>query len=204
MSATGIYSHRMEGFDDEFEGVLEDGTGSAYWKFMAGLIQDWEQAFYSSPVPQTRKVLIRMSFLMSAGSKSFFGICSRLTKKGLGGSLAGGEHFISWIHEKDLIAGIDFLLKTPAIESPVNFSSPHPVRQKDLMKILRKQWKTPFGLPLSKGLLKTMSFFTGIPAGLLLKSLKVYPAKLLKHGFKFQYPDWEPASRDLVKRFQKL
>jgi NAD dependent epimerase/dehydratase family enzyme len=32
---------------------------------------------------------------------------------------------------------------------------------------------------------------------LILKSRRVVPARLLEHGFKFKYPDWRSAARDL-------
>ena len=203
MSATGIYSHRFEGFDDEFEGVLDQGDASDFSNFMKNLIQDWERACYSSQTPLTRKIILRMSFFMSVHPEGFFGLCTRLTKKGLGGSLAGGKQFISWIHEKDLIRSIDFILKDKSIKSPVNLSSPHPISQKNLMKTLRKKWNIPFGLPVGKSLLKVISFFGGVEPDLVLKSSRVYPKRLLKHGFKFEYPDWEQASEELVRRHKK-
>ena len=204
MSTTGIYSHRLEGFDDEFEGKLDEGKDSSFWKFITDLIQDWEQTFYSAPTPKTRKIILRMSFFMSASWEGFFGISSRLSKKGLGGSLAGGKQFISWIHEQDFISGIDFILKETSLESPVNFSSPSPIPQKDLMKILRKQWKAPFGLPVGKKMLKLASFLGGIEPDLVLKSSKALPTRLLNHGFKFKYSEWEQACQDLVKRYKLL
>ena len=201
MSSTGIYGHRMEGFDKEKEGVIDSSPPPSYWAFMTQLIQDWEQALSSAPCPKTRKIVLRMSFFMSVNPKGFFGICSRLAKKGLGGSLGGGEQFISWIHETDLLAGIDLILKDSSIESPVNFCSPHPLAQKDLMRILREQWKIPFGLPVGKRILKIMNFFGGVSPDLVLKSSKAYPQKLLNHGFQFQYPHWKQASKELVQRY---
>ena len=200
MSATGIYAHRLEGFDDEFEGKVDQGDSSDFWKFMSKLIQDWESTFYSSSTPFTRKIVMRMSFFMSTNKKGFFGTCSSLSKKGLGGSLGGGEQFISWIHEKDFIDAIDCILKEPKISSPVNFSSPYPISQKDLMKTLREQWNIPFGLSLGKRELKIASFFTGVHPDLVLKSFRVYPKKLLSYGFEFKYPFWHEACQELVQR----
>jgi len=200
MSATGIYPHRFEGFDDEYSSTLIQEQSP--WHFIKKLVQDWEQACYSSETPSTRKVILRMSFFMSLDPKGFFGLCSRLTKKGLGGSLAGGKQFVSWIHEKDLINSIDFILQNPSIKSPVNLCSPHPIPQKKLMKILRKQWNIPFGLPAGKTLLKLLGFF--IETDLMLKSSKVHPKRLLEQGFHFEYPHWEKACEELVKRYKKL
>ena len=204
MSAAGIYAHRLEGFDDEYRGQIDSSPSSSYWGFITNLIQDWEQAFYSAFSPKTRKVVLRMSFFMSAQPEGFFGICSRLARRGLGGSLAGGEQFISWIHERDFISGIDLILKERSLESPVNFSSPYPLPQKNLMRVLRKHWKVPFGFPVGKRMLKIAGFFGVINSDLVLKSSKAYPEKLLKHGFDFLYPEWEQASQELVQRYQKL
>ena len=35
---------------------------------------------------------------------------------------------------------------------------------------------------------------------LILKSRRVVPARLLEHGFTFQYPDWRGAARDLCRQ----
>ena len=32
---------------------------------------------------------------------------------------------------------------------------------------------------------------------LVLKSRRVVPGRLLEHGFRFRFPDWEDAARDL-------
>jgi NAD dependent epimerase/dehydratase family enzyme len=37
---------------------------------------------------------------------------------------------------------------------------------------------------------------------LILKSRRVVPGILLKHGFEFKFPTWPEAARDLVRRMK--
>jgi NAD dependent epimerase/dehydratase family enzyme len=37
---------------------------------------------------------------------------------------------------------------------------------------------------------------------LILKSRRVIPARLLETGFRFQYPQWQDAARDLCQRWR--
>ena len=205
MSTAGIYSHCFEGFNDEFKGKIgvEEGNIPENWKFTFKIAKDWEKAFNSIKTEKTRKTAVRMAFIMSPDKGGFFSICSRLSRIALGGSVAGGKQFISWIHDKDFISAMDYIIQNEKISSPVNFSSPYPLPQKDLMKILRKEWAVPLGLPITKGMAEIGSFFLRIDTELILKSSKVIPKKLLDHGFKFKFPKWGRAAQDLVRRYKK-
>ena len=51
--------------------------------------------------PATRKVALRTAMVLSTQSGSVFPVLRRLVRFGLGGSMAGGRQFVSWIHEED-------------------------------------------------------------------------------------------------------
>ncbi|MBC6415081.1 MAG: TIGR01777 family protein [Bdellovibrionales bacterium] len=203
MSAATIYSHLFEGFNDEFEGNMGFLELPKNWGFISKLARDWEEAVNFVSTNKTRKVIVRMSFLMSPQKGGFFSICSKLSHLGLGGSLAGGKQFISWIHDKDFISAIDYIIKNEDLKGPVNFSTPHPISQKDFMKILRKEWKIPFSLPVTRTMAKIGAFVLKLDTQLILRSSKVIPRKLLNHGFSFQYPHWKEAVQDLVTRYKQ-
>jgi hypothetical protein len=44
--------------------------------------------------------------VMSPGRGGVFDVLCALTRAGLGGSIAGGRQFVSWIHERDFMAAL--------------------------------------------------------------------------------------------------
>ena len=47
----------------------------------------------------------------------------------LGGPVAGGRQYASWIHERDFVRAILFLLEREDIDGPVNIAAPNPVAE---------------------------------------------------------------------------
>ena len=46
--------------------------------------------------------------------------------------------------------------------------------------------------------------FMGTETELVLKSRRVVPGRLLEDGFRFRFPDWRDAARDLCRRWKAL
>jgi uncharacterized protein (TIGR01777 family) len=116
-------------------------------------------------------------------------------KKFVGGPLGSGKQWFSWIHMEDLLNAFLFVLDNKDINGPVNFSSPNPVTNKDLGKALGKVLCRP-------SFVKTPGFMLRMVLGefgsVLLEGQKVIPAKLMKHGFQFRYPDIISALEEAV------
>jgi NAD dependent epimerase/dehydratase family enzyme len=68
------------------------------------------------------------------------------------------------------------------------------------MRGLREACGVPFGLPTNKWMVEIGAVFMRTETELILKSRRVVPARLLEHGFKFKYPDWRDAARDLCRQ----
>ena len=62
----------------------------------------WERA-QPSRTPRTRKVALRAAMVMSPDRGGVFDTLSAMTRRGLGGAIAGGRQFVSWIHERDFV-----------------------------------------------------------------------------------------------------
>ena len=200
MSAVSIYSHRLDPPPHtEAEGQIgEDPSLPENWQAISNLVQDWEKAMDSSPTEKTRKIAVRCGVVMGLNKGGAFNIFLKLCQFGLGGSVAGGEQKVSWMHEQDFVQAIDFLIKNKNISGPVNFCSPQPLSQKELMKILRENMGIKFGLPAPKWLIELSAYLIQVDSELSLKSRLVIPKMLSDNGFKFQFPDWRSASKHLV------
>jgi NAD dependent epimerase/dehydratase family enzyme len=202
MSTATLYAHSLEAAHDDFTGSLggPGSPGPRSWDFSVSIGRRWEEAQTSAPTPRTRKVALRSAIVLMPGPRSIFNILLGLTRWGLGGTIAGGRQVMSWIHGEDFIRAIRFLLEREDIEGPIIIAAPGPLPQKKFMANLRKAMGMSFGLPATAWMMEIAAFLIRTESELTLKSRNVYPARLLKEGFQFTWPDWEPSAADLVRR----
>jgi uncharacterized protein len=205
MSTATIYAHRFDGPNDESTGLIggKEPDAPSDWKFSIEIATAWERAQKEASTPRTRKVALRSAMIMSPDRGGIFALLLGLTRTGLGGPIAGGRQFVSWIHERDFCRAIDFLIVHGDIEGPVNLAAPSPLSQRDFMAVLRAAWGTRVGLPATRWMAEIGAFFLKSDTELTFKSRRVVPARLLGAGFTFDYPEWPSAARDLVDRWRE-
>ena len=114
--------------------------------------------------------------------------------------MAGGNQFMSWIHEDDFCRAVEWLIGRDELSGPVNIASPNPIPHRDMMKILRRECRVPFGLPATRWMLEVAAFVHRTEAELILKSRRVVPGRLLASGFQFRFPRMEDAVREIERR----
>lgn len=204
MSTATIYAHRFDAPNDEATGLMggEEPDAPAYWKVSVDIAKAWEEAQREASTPRTRKVALRTAMVMSPDRGGIFDVLLGLTRRRLGGAAAGGRQFVSWIHDRDFVRAIQFLLEREDFEGAVNLSSPNPLPQRDFMARLREASNVKLGLPATKWMLELGAFFMRTDTELLLKSRRVVPGRLLEAGFSFDFPEWPAAARELVERWR--
>jgi hypothetical protein len=155
-----------------------------------------------NPSPHSRLIVsrnVRAGSSHSAGPTK--GRASSASRAGLGGTIAGGRQFVSWIHERDFTRAIELLIARDDLDGPVNLASPSPLPQRDFMAALRAAKGMRLGLPATKWMVEIGAFFLRTDSELILKSRRVVPGRLLDAGFRFDFPEWAPAAQDLVARW---
>lgn len=202
MSTATIYSHRFDADNDEINGQIggEEPDAPSYWRFSIDIAQAWERTLCDALTPVTRKVALRTAMLMSPNPGGTFSIFLMLVRCGLGGTVAGGHHYVSWIHDRDFVRAVEFLLERKDLTGPVNLAAPGPLPQRDFMAGLRAAYGRSVGLPASKWMMEVAAFIHRTDTELILKSRRVVPTRLLEAGFSFEFPEWPAAARDLVAR----
>jgi uncharacterized protein len=200
-----IYAHRYDAPNDEATGILGGSEVGApdTWRFSIDVAQSWEQAANEVIVPETRKVLMRSAMIMSPDAGGVFDILLGLVRWGLGGASDDGRQYVSWIHDRDFIRAVYWLIDHRDLEGPVNLASPNPLPNAEFMRALRAAWGIRVGLPATKWMLEIAAFFMRTESELVLKSRRVIPARLLQSGFAFQYPTWPEAAADLCRRWRE-
>src|SRR6185312_14316265 len=111
MSTATIYRHDADHPMDEAAelGGEEQGV-PASWNFSIEVGRDWEDAFFSTSTPRTRKVAMRSAIVLSPDRGSIFEALLNLVRWGLGGKVGTGRQFVSWIHGEDFIRAVDWLI----------------------------------------------------------------------------------------------
>ncbi|MEV4001392.1 TIGR01777 family oxidoreductase [Actinomadura sp. NPDC049753] len=202
MSTATVYAHRFDAPNDEATGVIggtEPGV-PGYWAYSVKIAKEWERAQRQAGTPSTRKVALRSAMVMSPDRGGVFDYLLWLARLGLGGPVAGGAQYVSWIHDQDFVRAVEFLIARDDIVGPVNLAAPGPVPQRSLMRTLRTAWGVPVGLPATKWMAELGALALRTDTELLLKSRRVVPGRLLESGFTFHHPHWQEAAEDLVRR----
>lgn len=186
-SAIGFYGSRA---DESLEESSPAGEG-----FLAATVQQWELSTQEVENAGVRRVVIRSG--MALGKDG--GVLSKFLKSFrffVGGPLGSGKQWFSWIHGKDEIGAIRFLLEREDLSGVFNLVSPHPLTMKEFSKTLGRVMKRPSWFPAPALLLQIL--FGEMARETLLAGQRVLPSALLKAGYEFQYPEIERALGDIL------
>lgn len=203
-STATIYAHRYDAPNDEHTGLLgTEPDAPDTWKFSFDVATRWEDAFASAHAPATRKVAMRTALTLSPGAGGVFGVLLGLVRWRLGGRAGDGLQFVSWVHDRDFVAAVEFLLRREDLSGPVNIAAPEPLPNADFMRGLREAWGARFGLPAARWMIEIGARVMRTESELVLKSRRVVPHRLLEAGFAFRFPTWPEAARDLCERWRR-
>jgi len=203
MSTATIYAHSLDHANDEATGILGGAEPGApdTWRFSIDVAQEWERAATDADVPRTRKVLLRTAMVMSPDRGGVFDVLLGLVRWGLGGTQGNGRQYVSWIHDRDFVRALRWLIDRPDLAGPVNLASPNPLQNADFLRALRSAWGARLGLPATRWMLEAGAFVFGTETELVLKSRRVVPGRLLDSGFAFEFPTWPEAAADLCRQW---
>ncbi|SRR5712691_11331893 len=204
-STATIYAHRYEAPNDE-NGILGGSEPEApdTWRFSIEVAQAWERSLDEADVPSTRKVKLRSAIVMSPERGGAFDVLLNLVRHGLSGPAGDGRQYVSWIHYRDFIDAIRWIIGHDDLAGSINLAAPHPLPNADFMAALREAWGIGFGLPATRWMLEIGAFFLRTETELILKSRRVTPGRLLESGFSFKYSTWPEAALDLCARWRAV
>ena len=177
--------------------AMDDETGEIGFGFSVEVAKAWEKTFFDAATPHTRKVALRTAMVLGKNG-GVLPVLANLTRYGLGGKMATGMQYISWVHGRDMCRAIEFLIENN-LEGTVNVSAPHPLQNKIFMSLLREQLNQKIGLASTKWMLGLGAIFLRTETELILKSRWVLPSRLQKAGFQFEFPELKSALEDLLK-----
>lgn len=162
--------------------------------FLAKLCVAWEGSAAAAREAGVRVVTTRFGVVLHPGGGAL-GKMLPPFRMFLGGPLGSGAQWMSWIHMSDLTALLSFLLAKEDASGPWNATAPHPVRMKEFAHSLGRALHRPSLLPVPELVPRLL---LGEGADVVLTGQHVVPERALAAGFRFAFPELEPALRDLL------
>jgi uncharacterized protein len=186
-AAIGYYGDRGEAIVDESS---EPGEG-----FDSEVVQDWEKAAHEVESSGVRLVVVRTGHVLDPRG----GLLGRMLppfKLGVGGPLAGGDQYMSWIHIDDEIGILLWALDNEKVSGTINATAPNPVTNRELSQALGRALGRPAFVPVP-GI--TLDLMFGREFGAVLRGgQRVIPRRALDLGYEFRYTDIDGALKSLL------
>jgi uncharacterized protein (TIGR01777 family) len=180
--------------------IDEDAPPAAGPPQMAGVARAWEEA--AAGADATRQVVLRTDIVLDRGTPALDRLVT-LVRFGLGGRIASGRQWFSWLHIDDWLAiarwslGIDDV-PAPPPSGVLLATAPHPVRNAELMTALRRVLHRPHAPPTPEPLLRLGAVLLRTDPALALTGRRAVSARLSEAGFPFRHPGLDGGHADLL------
>jgi uncharacterized protein (TIGR01777 family) len=189
VQASGVSYYGPQGNNEITEGTP---PGQDY---LAKVAVEWEASTASVEALGVRRAIIRTGVVLSAEG----GALTRMLmpfRIFLGGRMGSGTQWFPWIHMKDEVAAIRFLIESETANGPFNLTAPVPVPNAEFSRLLGKQLGRPSTMAIPQFALRLLF---GEMATVLLDGQRAIPRRLLQLGFTFQFREADSALRDLLR-----
>jgi uncharacterized protein (TIGR01777 family) len=186
-SAIGFYGDRGEAIVDE---SAASGEG-----FDAEVVREWEAAAQEAEGLGLRLVIVRTGHVLNPRG----GLLAELLtpfKLGVGGPIAGGRQYMSWVHIDDETGILLWILDNEKVGGTINSTAPKPVTNREFSQALGRALHRPAVIPVP-GFALDLKF--GREFGAVLRGgQRVMPRRALDLGYEFHYTDIDSAFASLV------
>jgi uncharacterized protein (TIGR01777 family) len=191
-SAVGYYGARG---DERLDENAPPGTG-----FLARVCEGWERAAAAAIRLGVRTVILRTGVVLDPAD----GALGRMLppfRLGIGGPVAGGDQYISWIAPDDLVRMYLAALADPDWSGPANATAPEPVTNREFVHALGRVLHRSALLPIPAFALRALY---GEMAGVITTGQRARPARAAERGFEFRYPTIDGALAKALSRSSTL
>jgi uncharacterized protein len=186
-AAIGFYGDRGEAMVDE-----SSGPGEGYDSLV---VQEWERAAREVEGSGVRLAIVRTGHVLDADDGMLAELLTPF-RLGVGGPLAGGDQYVSWIHVEDEIRILLWALDNEKVSGTLNATAPNPVTNREFSKAIGRAIGRPAVMPVP-GLVLDLKF--GSEFGQVLRGgQRVMPRRALDLGYRFRFTDIDEALADLL------
>jgi uncharacterized protein len=176
-------------YGDHGDELLTEQSASGQG-FLAEVCRRWEAAADPARAAGIRVVHLRTALVQAAN-----GVLARqflLFRLGLGGRLGSGRQWWSWIALDDVVGLYRHALVTAELAGPVNAAAPNPVTNAEHAATVARVLRRPALLHVPRFAPRLLLADLG---DVLFDSIRVQPAVALASGYRFAFPELEPALR---------
>jgi uncharacterized protein (TIGR01777 family) len=186
-AAIGIYGDRGDAIVDESS---DPGDG-----YPSEVVGEWEKAAHEVDSTGVRLVIVRTGHVLDADN-GLLGELLTPFRLGVGGPLAGGRQYMSWIHIDDEIGILLWAIDNENVDGVINATAPNPVTNRELSQAIGRAIHRPAAVPVP-GLVLDLKF--GREFGHVLRGgQRVYPRRAIDLGYEFRFTEIDAALEDLV------
>jgi len=157
--------------------------------FLARICVEWEAQASKASALGMRVALVRTGVVLDRNGGALEKMLPPF-RLGVGGPVAGGRQFISWIHLDDLAGLIVAATRDERWSGPLNATAPEPVSNREFSRALGRALKRPALLPVPAAALQALY---GEMAEIVTRGARVVPAKALVLGFQFAHAELDEA-----------
>ncbi|AFY45630.1 TIGR01777 family oxidoreductase [Nostoc sp. PCC 7107] len=182
------------GYYGTSETATFDETSVSGNDFLAQVCQAWEAEATKVKDAGVRLVILRFGIVLGNG-----GALAKMIppfQLFAGGPIGSGRQWFSWIHLDDLVNLILQALNQSNMEGAYNATAPNPVRMNDLSQTLGEVLHRPSWLPVPAFAIEAL---LGDGAIVVLEGQQVLPKRTLESGFAYQYPNLQPALKQILR-----
>ena len=158
------------------------------------LCKKWEQLALNTASDKTRVCILRTGIVL-AKKAGALGKMVPPFQFYLGGPIADGKQYMSWIHINDMVNIILFLIENQTMQGVFNATAPNPVTNNEFSESLGNTLNRPSLLRMPEFVLRLLF---GEMADLLVFGQAVLPKAMNDAGFKFQYSELKPALENVL------
>jgi uncharacterized protein (TIGR01777 family) len=112
----------------------------------------------------------------------------------VGGPIGSGKQAFPWIHIKDWVSAIRYLMSNESARGVYNMIAPTQTSLAEFTKVLANVLHRPYWFPVPAFLMRNV---LGEMSVLILEGRFSQPKRLLESGYKFQFPGPREALTDL-------
>ena len=175
------------------QGELADESTPPGTDFLAQLTVEWEAATKSVEELGVRRFVIRSAVVL-AKDGGLLSLMALPIKLFAGGPLGSGKHAMPWIHIKDWVGGVRYLIENETAHGVYNLIAPTPISNAEFNRTLASIIHRPYWFPTPAYLLRII---LGEMSVLVVQGRFAQPKRLTQSGYRFQFEGAREALSDL-------
>jgi uncharacterized protein len=186
-AAIGYYGDRGDAIVDE-----SSNAGEGY---DSEVVREWEKAAHEVDAAGVRLVIVRSGHVLDADDGMLAELLTPF-RLGVGGPLAGGRQYVSWIHIADEVGILLWAIDNDEVSGVINATAPNPVTNREFSHAIGRAINRPAVMPVP-GLVLDLKF--GSEFGHVLRGgQRVLPRRALDLGYEFRFTEIDEALADLL------